>query len=150
MISQLRNLAWWLVGHTTYHFEMSSRTSRSTGIFVGEVCCDGTSVIASSSMLEIDLAGCGIAVVESVIRSFLQASHELQSFAIGIEIAHMLCVSMSKSRSGKTFSVIINHHRTINNLITPVFINVCNDVIMISVAIPRAWWVVTFPSPFLC
>ena len=59
----------------------------------------------------------------------------------------MLRIAMPKTRGGETITVVVNDHRTIDNLVAPILIDVGYDVVMIAIAIPRATTVIAIPTP---
>ena len=127
---------------------MSGRAGKRSGIAVGEVSGNGTTVVACTCVLEVHFTGGGITIVETMVRSFLQTTHELKSLAVGVEVAHVLSVSVSISRCAESLSIVVDDHGTIDNLITSVLIDIGYDIVMIAVAVPRTGTVVTLPTPF--
>ena len=97
-------------------------------------------------MPEIDLASCAVSVVHG--RFFFVAGEDFQSVSERVEVAHMERVAVSQSRGMKTFSVVVDDHRTIDDFIPSVHIHIGNAVVVVSLSVVRT--AVSFPIPPLC
>ena len=56
---------------------------------------------------------------------------------------------MSESCRAESFAVVVNHHRTKDNLITSVPIHIANGEVVVTIAKPRAGAVIGIPTPAL-
>ena len=121
------------------------RTTNTAWINTGEITHHATTIITACSPSHIDFAGCSITIVHCWF--VLVTAKEFQSFAPRVEIAHVLCIAMTESCCGKSFAIIVNHHRAIHNFIASIFIHIGNNIIMIAISIPRTIAVVAVPCP---
>ena len=94
----------------------------------------------------VNLACRGITVVVAGI--VLVAGVNLLSMNIWIEVAAMLCVTMSETCGGKSLAIVVYDHRAETYLITSVPVDIGNAEVMISLSLPRSVGIVE-PSPAL-
>ncbi len=92
----------------------------------------------------IHLAGSGITVVIAWI--ILKAGIDFLPMNVRIEVATMLSIAMPQARCRKTFTVVVNHHRTKHNLVASVPVHVGYSEVVIALSLPRTICVVV-PSP---
>ena len=59
----------------------------------------------------------------------------------------MLGITMTETCSRESLTIIINHHRTPNNLITSIPIHIGNDIVVVTLTIPRRTRLVVGPLP---
>ena len=94
-----------LVGHTGDDPRLAG-VADGAGVGVGEIAAHGTSVVTGGLKTVVDFRRGGIAVVHG--RFVFIATELFQSPTIGVEIAAMLRVAMTKACSAESFAVIIN------------------------------------------
>ena len=121
--------------------------SETSWIIVGNIIHHTTPVISACRELVEHLARGGITEVAAPSGFVLQTAEKLQPLAIGIEVRHMLGITMTIAGGVKTLTIIINHHRAIHNLVPTVFVNIGHNIVMISLSIPRTACVPTIPTP---
>ena len=119
-------------------------TSQSAREIVAEVACNGTSIVSTGVVAVVDFAGGGITIV--VARLVLVAGIDFLSVDIWVEVAAMLGVAMSETRSGKSFSVVVDDHRTKHDFVASVPIHIGNAVVVVALTFPRAIGIVV-PTP---
>ena len=68
---------------------------------------------------------------------------------IGIEITAVLCITMTETGSGKTISIIVNHHRSEHDLIATIPIHIGHSIIVKALSVPRRTYTVAIPAPAL-
>ena len=119
-------------------------TNSSREIII-EITCQATTIIVGISLSIIYLAGCCITIVVGWI--ILITSEHLLTMDIRIEISYMLGITMTETCSRESLTVIINHHRTPNNLITSIPIHIGNDIVVVTLTIPRRTRLVVGPLP---
>ena len=119
-------------------------TNSSREIII-EITCQTTTIIVGISLSIIYLAGCCITIIVGWI--ILITSEHLLTMDIRIEISYMLGITMTKTCSRETHTVIIDNHRTPYYLITSIPIHIGNDIVVITLTIPRRTWLVVGPLP---
>ena len=92
------------------------------------------------------LACRGITIV--VARLVFVAGVNLLSVNIRIEVAAMLCVTMSETCCGKSLAIVIDNHGAETYLVASVPVDIGNAEVMISLSLPRSVGIVE-PSPAL-
>ena len=92
------------------------------------------------------LACRGITIV--VARLVFVAGIYLLPMNIGVEVAAMLCVTVSETCGGKSLAVVVYDHGAKAYLITSVPVDIGNAEVMISLSLPRSIGIVE-PSPAL-
>ena len=119
-------------------------TNSSREIII-EITCQATTIIVGISLSIIYLAGCCITIVVGWI--ILITSEHLLTMDIRIEISYMLGITMTETCGRESLTVIINHHRTPYNLITSIPIHIGNDIVVVTLTIPRRTRLVVGPLP---
>ena len=72
----------------------------------------------------------------------------LQAWSIGIQIANVLSIAVTKASSRESLAVVVDDHRAEDNLVAAVQVDVCYAVVMVSLSLPRAVGIVE-PAPAL-
>ena len=119
-------------------------TNSSREIII-EITCQATTIIVGISLSIIYLAGCCITIVVGWI--ILITSKHLLTMDIRIEISYMLGITMTETCGRETHTVIIDNHRTPYYLITSIPIHIGNDIVVITLTIPRRTRLVVGPLP---
>ena len=102
---------------------------------VGEVASHAAAIIVARNKAVVDLGGGGIAVV--VARMVFQASINLMTVDVRIQVAHMFCISVPQACGGESLAVVINDHTAKDDLIASVPIDIGHAVVVVTVALPR-------------
>ena len=76
--------------------------------FIGEIACQSAAIVTTVGLAVVHIACSGIPIAIA-LRTFL-TSKLLQSPAIGIEVAHMLCITVSQSSSAESHAVVVDNH----------------------------------------
>ena len=95
----------------------------------------------------IDSAASRIAVVGTGL--VLIASKDLLSFAVGVEVAAMLCVAVAVTCCGKSFAIVVYDHRAVDDFIASVPVHVGDAEVVVSFAEPWAARFIVEPPPTL-
>ena len=134
-----------LIGHTVDQFALMTREELGSNKIIGKVTCHATAIITTASKAIVYLTCCSITIV--VGWSILVTSGHLLSMNIRIEITYMLGITMTETCGRETHTVIINHHGSPYNLITSIPIHIGNDIVVITLTIPRRTRLVVGPLP---
>ena len=113
---------------------------------VRKVASYRTSIVIGTGLAIIDLRCRGVTVV--VVGVILVAGKCLLTMDIGIEVSHVVGIAMTESCGRKAESIVIDDHRTEDDLIASVPIDVGNGVVMIALSVPRTGRV-AIPAPTL-
>ena len=110
-----------------------------------EITSQAATIIIGICLTIIYLAGSCITIVVGWI--ILITSEHLLTMDIRIKITYMLGITMTETSSRKSLTVIVNNHRTPYNLITSIPIHIGNDIVVITLTIPRRTRLVVGPLP---
>ena len=137
-----------LVGHQTDESALG-RAGHTPGIGALEVASHAAAIVAATAVLVVHLRPHGIGIGHARRGGTLQADKQLQSPAVGVEVAAVLRVAVTIARSGETVARIVDNHRAKDYLVTAVHVDIGNTEVVEAIAKPGRFAVVAVPAPAL-
>ena len=125
--------------------DTGTRSTLASHKLFGKLSSHAAATVLRMLVPVVDPAGGGIAEIGSGF--VFVAGLDFLSFVVGVEVTAMLCVTVAVACCGKTFAVVVNDHRTVDDFIMSVPVHVGDAEVVVSFAEPWAARFIVEPPP---